>query len=77
MRYINMAIEEALLSTMNIKHGSVIVNKGRYIGKGYNSERSYVRGDIIPSNHAERAAICSLHPKHIKQRVLWGYNLYY
>jgi len=77
LRYINIAIDEALKSEMEMSHGSVIAKKGKFVSKGFNSRRTYIKGEVFPSSHAERSAMCSLHPTKMKQRVLWGYNLYY
>ncbi len=69
MKFINIAISEAEKSSLGIRHGCVITKGGKEMSRGYNSKRSIMWGEIIPSVHAERSAVCASKRNKYKQRV--------
>ena len=44
IKYINLAINQARMSDMKIKHGSTLVCNGKIVGQGYNHQRTSITG---------------------------------
>ena len=62
-----LAATEAELSTLEIKHGAVLVRSGKIIASGHNSDRSRMSdmpgtGSNTVSMHSEVAALHAAHP---------------
>lgn len=57
LKFIQIAIEEALKSSMRHRHGAVIIYRNKIIGKGYNKYDLYFKKDSVYSRHAEFEAI--------------------
>ena len=57
--FINLAINEAEKSSLLMKHGCVVVKKGKIVGRGFNSSRTASKDKFINSCscHAEMAAL--------------------
>ena len=62
-RYFNIAIDQAKKSSMNMKHGAVLVINGRIVSKGFNHHRNAVKGKLkFRSKHNIKTDhMCSLH----------------
>lgn len=64
-RFMDFASRHALASPMISRHGCIIVNSGKVIASGYNTDyRTRSKDKIIHSNtscHAEIAAIRNMH----------------
>ena len=57
-RFVNLAINEAGKSKMSSRHGSVLVNKGRIVSVGHNSDRTMMAGIIeYYTCHSEMACL--------------------
>lgn len=59
-KWIDVAIEEAIKSKHNQRHGCVIVKNGSIVGRGYNNGRCRHRDNLTngcTTCHAEAAAI--------------------
>jgi len=62
-RYMRMALNEALKSTCNKRHGAILVNGGKIIAAGYNKQRNstysvdFVKTPYGLSVHAEIDAL--------------------
>jgi len=56
-RLLNMAADAAKKSTLNFTHGCIITKNGKKVIEGFNHERSYSKGSVCCSFHAERHAI--------------------
>ena len=56
-RLLNMAADAAKKSTLNFTHGCIITKNGKKVIEGFNHERSYSKGKLCCSFHAERHAI--------------------
>lgn len=54
--FLNEAYNQALKSEMNFNHGSVLIYRGKIVGKGYNSYSNSIYNDKS-SVHAEVSAI--------------------
>ena len=60
MKFINMAYDVSLNSSMLMKHGCVVTCNNKYISSGYNSKRNKFNDNIISkcfSCHAEMDAL--------------------
>ena len=55
--FIDIAIKEALKSSMTYRHGAIIIYRNKIIGKGYNKHAISYNKDIVYSKHAESEAI--------------------
>jgi deoxycytidylate deaminase len=64
LRFTNKAIELAEKSDLDkYHHGCVVACGGREIATGYNSTRTRISQENVPSTHAERSALSSLMDK--------------
>lgn len=63
-RFLTAAAAEAEQSTLETKHGSLLVRGGKVLGSGHNSSRSRLaalpRQSNVPSLHSEVAAMKSV-----------------
>jgi deoxycytidylate deaminase len=67
--YLNLCLEQAAMSPLRYRHGSVIVRGGKVIGEGYNDYRSGFDGGtlktgVMPLRSLDRPAIAELKRKH-------------
>jgi len=56
-RLLNMAGDVSKKSTLNFTHGCIITKNGKKVAEGYNHNRSYSKGFICCSFHAELHAM--------------------
>jgi tRNA(Arg) A34 adenosine deaminase TadA len=74
-RHVNAAIDQALKSSMEHKHGAVAVRRGKRVSSGYNKNQNRFLKETVPSIHAELAALQSLicqNARARKERLLRG-----
>jgi deoxycytidylate deaminase len=58
-KLINIAVQQALVSSMKSHHGAVLALRGKVISTGTNHSRGYINGQTVVSCHAEIDALYS------------------
>ena len=84
-KFVSLAIDECMHSTMLMKHGCVVVQNNRVVSKGHNSLRNQFRDNFIGTScschaemHALRAALRLAHKgKRTPFRARVGQRLLY
>lgn len=56
-KFLALAAAEAAQSTLETKHGALVVRGGKVLGSGHNSDRSRLGATNVVSLHSEVAAV--------------------
>lgn len=71
--YLNLCLEQAALSPLRYRHGSIIVRGGKVIGQGFNDHRAGFDGGalktgVLSARSLNPAALAELKHKHKHKR---------